>query len=750
MRENEHDPENRTDASEVERADGGPAGDGDAPVGGGSAADLATEPVQGRAHAVAEPAQGGAHASTEPAQGGAHASTEPAQGGAHASTEPAQGGAHASTEPASGDAGVSDAAAEPAHEHTASVPDVAADMGAHAGTPTNEPEPEPAESGARSVTSTNEPGYAEAAVVTEQAEPEPAHQPAAPPAAAPTRRRAGRRHTGVPAEIPHEPSPDEPDDEPDERAEPVAPRLARGRTVLRRVGATTSALVVLAAAAGAVVAGQYFAPPEATAVPATRVDVPAGPVSAVCAAPPALTAGAGMSVGPEVDPAAVTPATRTQLLTLPRAGGSPAEATYTPLGGGAPQALDRAGQVRAALTDPAGVGVLTAQPVDGVTALMAGATVARTDAGDLRGLTAAACQAPASTTWLVGGGTEPGQSAQLQLTNPGQTPATVDVTLWTSLGLVDAPRLSDIVVAPRSSTAVLLEGATTGDPRLALRVEASGGEVTAAVQDLQLNGVVPAGIDAVTPTRAPALHLAVPGVVLGESGVDDAVTSAVRLVNPGESTATASVRLLGADGEQALPGAESVALDPGAVMDLSLTGVAPGVYAVEITADNPVTGAVVLARTGQAGALDPDVAPVDRAWTAAAEPVRTGTLMVPGLGQLVSAATVALTNPAADATTVELVPVTARGAAGEAVQMRVPARSTVSTAVAQLGQDVIAVQVSAEDGAGGSTGSAPAASAAGVVAAVVLTAQAADGELISVLPLTTDPHDARSVRVDVR
>ncbi|MPV38063.1 DUF5719 family protein [Georgenia subflava] len=520
----------------------------------------------------------------------------------------------------------------------------------------------------------------------------------------------------------------------------AARKQPRGRAAVRRLGATVSALVILAATAGAVLAGEQWSAPVAAATPAGAVDVPAGPVTAVCAGPPTLTTGEGMSVDPEIDPADVVPSTLTRLLTVPRPDAAAAEASYTLLEG-ATEELTRSGSVRElTLTDPDGAGVLEAQPVDGVSALAGGATLTRTNAGDLRGLSATGCLAPSTTTWLVGGATELGESAQLVLTNAGDTTTTVTATMWTSLGLADAARLSEIVVAPHSQTAILLEGVATGDPALALRVDAAGGEVTATVQDLQLNGLVSAGLDTVSPAAAPALNVTIPGVVLGESTPEDTATSAVRLVNPGEEIATAEVTLLGADGETEIPGAREVVLDPGAVLDLSLAGLEPGAYAVEVDADQPVTGGVVLARTGLAGELDPDAAPVDRAWTAAAEPAPRGLLQTPGLGDLVDAGALVLTNPAEEDVTVELVPVTAGGTIGDPVPVTIPARSTVSTDAGDLAEDLASVVVRpAEDGDDGT----------GVLGAAVLTATADDGELITVLPLSADPQAARSVLVDI-
>jgi len=516
---------------------------------------------------------------------------------------------------------------------------------------------------------------------------------------------------------------------------PAPGRRIGPRRILRGVGLGLSAAALLAAT-GAVVVAADAAPPSApAAVFPPAVDVPAGTVDHVCTGPAELTTGEGMSVDPEVDPSDVEPSTLTRTITVPRGDADAPEAEYTPTGGTG-EDLTVTGDVRTlAVTDPDAPGVLTAAPVDDLAALAAGATLTRTNAGDLRGLSAAACQQPASTTWLVGGGTDLGQSSRLVLTNSGDTPATVSARMLTSIGAVDAARLSEIVVAPHSSEEVLLEGVSEGNPEIALRVDADGGEVTATVQDLQLDGLVSAGIDRVTGSAPPALHLTIPGVALTESDIDDEVASELRLVNPGEEEATASVRLLGPDGPVEVPGAQDVVLDPGAVLDLTLAGIEPGTYAVDVTSDQPITGGVALARIGEAGPLDPDVPPVDRAWSPAARPSGGGLVQTPSLGDLVDGARVVLSNPGEQDVEVELIPVADGGEVEDPVTVTVPARSTIDRDVTELVGTGPAMRIAAADGE--------------ILASTVLTARGEDGQLISVLPMSPDPHEQRSVRVDV-
>src|SRR5690606_33495687 len=204
--------------------------------------------------------------------------------------------------------------------------------------------------------------------------------------------------------------------------------------------------------------------------------------------------------------------------------------------------------------------------------------------------------------------------------------------------------------------------ALAADPRVAVHVAATGGEVTALVQDSRLRGLVPAGTDLVAPSVPPAETVVVPGIFLGQSSGEEADAPAVRVVNPGEETATVTLELLGTEGPEAVPGAEELVLDPGAVVDVSLTGIPEGPWSAVVSADLPVTAAAVTTTVGRAGEEDPGTAPVDRAWAPAVPALASGVVAVPGDG--VSSASLVLTNPSGDALDVELVPVLRDGTRG--------------------------------------------------------------------------------------
>ena len=240
-----------------------------------------------------------------------------------------------------------------------------------------------------------------------------------------------------------------------------------------------------------------------------------------------------------------------------------------------------------------------------------------TSAGDLRGLAAAACQDPGITQWLVGGGTELGTTTELVLSNPSRTPATVDVGLWGAGGELTLAGQTTYLVPPGGQVTTLLGGLAAEQNRLVARVSASGAMVTAYLQHTVLDGLTPAGVDYVTAGAEPATAQVLTGVTVEESAVTDADVALLRVLAPLDD-GTASIRVLGGDGQQVLRGAETVELTAGAVTDVSLAGLPAGTYTVVMQADVAVVAGAQMTRTGTP---DPDQpllgTPKDRAWVAA-------------------------------------------------------------------------------------------------------------------------------------
>ncbi|SDD57954.1 hypothetical protein SAMN05216410_3557 [Sanguibacter gelidistatuariae] len=240
-----------------------------------------------------------------------------------------------------------------------------------------------------------------------------------------------------------------------------------------------------------------------------------------------------------------------------------------------------------------------------------------TSAGDLRGLAAAACQDPGITQWLVGGGTELGTTTELVLSNPSRTPATVTLDLWGAGGELVLAGPSTYLVPPGGQVTTLLGGLAAEQNRLVARVSSSGALVTAYLQHTVLDGLTPLGVDYVVAGDSPATAQVLTGVTVEASEVTDADVATLRVLAP-EANGTATVRVLGADGQQVLRGASTIDLVAGAVSDVSLAGLPAGTYTVVVQADTDVVAGAEMTRTGKA---DPKQAligtPKDRAWVAA-------------------------------------------------------------------------------------------------------------------------------------
>jgi hypothetical protein len=249
-------------------------------------------------------------------------------------------------------------------------------------------------------------------------------------------------------------------------------------------------------------------------------------------------------------------------------------------------------------------------------------------AGDLRGLAAATCQAPSADAWLVGGSTAVGSTADLVIVNPGSTTAEVTVQVFGPNGAVTLPAAMQLV-APHAQKVVSLGAAAPDQRALAVHLAASGGQVTAWIQDSALRGYTPAGIELVVPGATPATRQVIPGVQLEASAADSPDAPVLRLLAPGDGTTTATVTLLGSDGPVDLPGSGSVPLVGGQVTDVPLGGLPADAYTVVVDAPTQVVAAMELSRTGKAGDLDPTPR-VERAW-AAATPTGGG-LAVPAPG----------------------------------------------------------------------------------------------------------------------
>ena len=492
-----------------------------------------------------------------------------------------------------------------------------------------------------------------------------------------------------------------------------------GQSIVRGIGILTS--VALAGAVGGVTWWGYTAPRTPTPqLEALRLTEPRAATTYVCPHAPTNTL-RGTDVGAVESTTAILPVDGTESIQ---------SATYA----GKPIPVDAATSVNAAEG-----GILSLAPAGGRVANAVGSVATVTKSGDLRGLTTAPCAQPGAMSWIVGGSIAAGSSAELRLTNPGATPATVKVNLYGSIGRLSLPSNGEVTVPAGGSSSLVLETKGSQDPRIAVSIEADGGSVVPTLVTESLDGETPAGTDVITPGAAPATDLVVPGVEIVEpatqgevpdakTSADSSDTPAVRIVNPGQAPATVSVTMLSKDGAHPLAGAQSVTIDAGSVFDIQLAGVAAGTYGVQVTSSAPVGAAVRMVRSGGEYPARSKALVHDQAWAQAALPgaADSGLLAVPRAASLTSSVTVANSGPATSLTLSSLDGSWSQDvtvAKGSAVVVEVPAK-------------VAAVRLSA---AGSSSGQSRTPS--GLAAATVVTAQAGGqlaGTLISTVSAQPD------------
>jgi hypothetical protein len=234
---------------------------------------------------------------------------------------------------------------------------------------------------------------------------------------------------------------------------------------------------------------------------------------------------------------------------------------------------------------------ITAPPSGGVRTDLAAAGSAPANSPDLRGFAASACTPPLLDSWLVGGSAGTGAADLVLVANPGEVPATVQLTVYGADGAVAAPA-GEFVVAPRSQRVVPLAALLIGEELPVVHVAATGAPVQASLQSSLTRTLEPAGVDQVGAIAAPEPLQIIPGVAVtvepGEPGATEA-TTVLRLLAPSAAT-TATVTVEPVDGGTAGE-PQTVPLQPGIPAGLELSGLEIGTYTVRVEAAADVLAA---------------------------------------------------------------------------------------------------------------------------------------------------------------
>ncbi|MER3388700.1 MAG: DUF5719 family protein [Microcella sp.] len=258
-----------------------------------------------------------------------------------------------------------------------------------------------------------------------------------------------------------------------------------------------------------------------------------------------------------------------------------------------------------------GAPVVVTLPVDAPDTSVAAAESTRAETDELRGLAAAECARAERTAWLVGGSTQVGRTTWIVLTNPGEVDATVDLTVWGERGLIDAPGTSGIIVGAGTQRALPLAGIAVDEASPVIAVASSGGAIAAHLQQSIVRGLDPSGVALVTPVQRPSTRHIIPALpVVGSqlaleraTGDDagDALTT-LRMLAPGDIDSDVTVTLRPADGGTGQ--VITTTVGAGAVLDLPLTDLPDGDWAVTVDASEPL---VVAGRTTVGGASGLDI-----------------------------------------------------------------------------------------------------------------------------------------------
>lgn len=239
------------------------------------------------------------------------------------------------------------------------------------------------------------------------------------------------------------------------------------------------------------------------------------------------------------------------------------------------------------LVDGGDVPVLTGA-VEGRTApLIAGTESVTLAADDLAGLAASPCGVPRLESWLVGGSVGTGAEDVVLLANASDVPATVTLAVY---GTARGGRT--VVVPARTQTALPLTAVAAGNDIPVVKVTAVGAPVRAVLQSALMRVLDPVGVDQQEAVAGAQQHVVLPGVQTFAAEGDQGDMTVLRLLAPG-ADATARVRVTEESG--AAGGDEfSVPLRADEPAQVSLSGLEPGTYTVEVDADAPVVAGVRL------------------------------------------------------------------------------------------------------------------------------------------------------------
>jgi Family of unknown function (DUF5719) len=208
------------------------------------------------------------------------------------------------------------------------------------------------------------------------------------------------------------------------------------------------------------------------------------------------------------------------------------------------------------------------------------------------GKVAGRCNAPGTDFWFTGPGVYTARHISLYLMNVGGQPADVNVQAFTDAGPLEGSTDTGIAVAPHAMVSQSLGTMLRGARAIALHVRTSVGQVVAAVDE----NTGSAGSGAWLPASAPpATKILIPGLP-PTSG-----TRQLFVAVPGTGDAHITLTAITTKGSYEPTDSGALDIPGGSVADLSLPSLAGIPGALQVSANVPVTAALMVPG-GQSGA----------------------------------------------------------------------------------------------------------------------------------------------------
>jgi hypothetical protein len=201
------------------------------------------------------------------------------------------------------------------------------------------------------------------------------------------------------------------------------------------------------------------------------------------------------------------------------------------------------------------------------------------------GLPTARCAEPGTSFWFVGPGADTAGNVELYLINTDPQPADVQVEAMTDAGPLLGSSDTGITVPPHGSVVQSLTRLLHGSRVIAIHVSTSIGRVVAAVREMKSPADPGAWLAAAQP---PARSQVVPG--LPKSAGSRVLYVAV----PGSANADVKVTAVTSRGSYQPTGGSGIELPGGSATSVQLPSLAGVAAALRVSANVPVTAAVLV------------------------------------------------------------------------------------------------------------------------------------------------------------